>query len=86
MKKILLLFFFSLFLLSGCGKYDEKDVIKDFSKKVNDTEELNDVTLTNIEVQSNGNICVNVANASQAEIEYFNVALSYIIANPKSEP
>lgn len=62
------------------------DIINDLIKKVNDTEELNDVTLTNIEVQSNGNICVNVANASQAEIEYFNVALSYIIANPKSEP
>lgn len=62
------------------------DIINDLIKKVNDTEELNDVTLNNIEVQSNGNICVKVASASQAEVEYFNVALSYIIANPTSEP
>lgn len=36
MKKVLLVFFFSIFLLSGCGKYGEEDVIKDFSKKVED--------------------------------------------------
>ena len=61
------------------------DIINDLIKKVNDTEELNDVTLNNIEVQSNGNICVKVASASHAEVEYFNVALSYIIANPTFE-
>lgn len=36
MKKILLVFFFCIFLLSGCGKYGEEDVVKDFSKKVED--------------------------------------------------
>ena len=36
MKKVLLVFFFSIFLLSGCGKYGEEDVIKDFSNKVED--------------------------------------------------
>lgn len=36
MKKVLLVFFFSIFLLSGCGKYGKEDVIKDFSKKVED--------------------------------------------------
>ena len=36
MKKILLVFFFSIFLLAGCGKYGEEDVVKDFSKKVED--------------------------------------------------
>lgn len=62
------------------------DIVNDLIKKVNDTEELNDVTLNNIEVQPNGNICVKIADASQAEVEYFNVALSYIVANPTSEP
>ena len=36
MKKILLVFFFCIFLLAGCGKYGEEDVVKDFSKKVED--------------------------------------------------
>lgn len=62
------------------------DIVNDLIKKVNDTEELNNVTLTNIEIQSNGDICVKATNASQAEVEYFNVVLSYIIANPTSEP
>ena len=29
MKKILLVFFFSIFLLAGCGKYGEEDVVKE---------------------------------------------------------
>ena len=36
MKKVLLLFFLSIFLLSGCGKYGEEDVVKDFGDKVKD--------------------------------------------------
>ena len=28
--------FFSIFLLAGCGKYGEDDVVSDFSKKVED--------------------------------------------------
>ena len=36
MKKVLLVFFFSIFLLAGCGKYGEDDVVSDFSKKVED--------------------------------------------------
>ena len=35
MKKVLLVFFVSIFLLAGCGKYGEEDVVSDFSKKVN---------------------------------------------------
>lgn len=62
------------------------DIVNDLIKKVNDTEELNDVTLNNIEVQPDGSVCVKIADAYQAEIEYFNVALSYIVANPTSEP
>lgn len=62
------------------------DIVNELIKKVNDTEELNDVTLNNIEVHPNGSICVKIVNVSQAEVEYFNVALSYIVANPVSEP
>ncbi len=36
MRKILCLFFVILFLLAGCGKYDEEDVVRDFTKKIED--------------------------------------------------
>ena len=37
MKKIFLFLglFFSILFITGCGKYGEKDVVKDFDKKVN---------------------------------------------------
>ena len=39
MKKYLLyLAILSCFLLVGCGKYGEKDIVKDFSKKINSSE------------------------------------------------
>ena len=34
MKKWLLLIFMCCFILVGCGKYDEKDIIKDLNKKI----------------------------------------------------
>lgn len=37
MKKILLIFVFSIFLLAGCGKYGEDEVFNDLSKKITDT-------------------------------------------------
>lgn len=36
MKKIIL-FLGVILLISGCGKYDDKDLVKDLSKKINDT-------------------------------------------------
>ena len=62
------------------------DIVNELIKKVNDTEELSDVTLNNIEIHQNGSVYVKIEHASQAEVEYFNVALSYIVANPVSEP
>lgn len=58
------------------------DIMNELIKKVDDSKELNNVTLNNIEVYQNGSVCVKIADASQAEVEYFNVALSYIVANP----
>lgn len=37
MKKIIL-FLGVILLLSGCGKYDDKDLVKDLTKKINDSE------------------------------------------------
>lgn len=39
MKKYLLyLAILCCFLLAGCGKYGEKDIVKDFNKKINDSD------------------------------------------------
>lgn len=35
MKKIILLLLAVLFLMSGCGKYGEEDIVKDLDKKIN---------------------------------------------------
>ena len=39
MRKVLTVVFISMlcFIFTGCGKYSEKDLIKDFSKKVGDS-------------------------------------------------
>ena len=37
MKKIIITLLFGTCLLAGCGKYGEDDVIKDFSKKIDDS-------------------------------------------------
>ncbi len=36
MKKIFI-FLSAVLLLSGCGKYDDKDLVKELSKKINDS-------------------------------------------------
>lgn len=36
MRKLLLVFFLSIVLLSGCGKYGEEDVVSDLNKKIKD--------------------------------------------------
>ena len=36
MKKIVLCFLLLLIVVTGCGKYDKDDAIKDLEKKIND--------------------------------------------------
>ena len=79
MKKILLLFFFSLFLLSGCGKYDEKDVIKDFSKKVNDTDAY--YIEGKLEIVNNDNIYNYDIEVAFKQEKYYRVSLTNISNN-----
>lgn len=37
-KKVLYILLFGLFVLGGCGKIDEKDIIKEFSKKIDSSD------------------------------------------------
>ncbi|MEE0683154.1 MAG: outer membrane lipoprotein carrier protein LolA [Bacilli bacterium] len=74
MKKILLLFFFSIFLFAGCGKYGEKDVIKDFSKKVDDAKAYYiDGTL---EIVNNDNVYNYDVEVAYKEKNYYRVSLT----------
>ncbi len=74
MKKILLLFFFSIFLFAGCGKYGEKDVIKDFSKKVDDAKSYYiDGTL---EIVNNDNVYNYDVEVAYKEKNYYRVSLT----------
>lgn len=74
MKKLLLLFFFSIFLFAGCGKYGEKDVIKDFSKKVDDAKSYYiDGTL---EIVNNDNVYNYDVEVAYKEKNYYRVSLT----------
>lgn len=74
MKKLLLLFFFSIFLFTGCGKYGEKDVIKDFSKKVDDAKAYYiDGTL---EIVNNDNVYNYDVEVAYKEKNYYRVSLT----------
>ena len=74
MKKLLLLFFFSVFLFAGCGKYGEKDVIKDFSKKVDDAKAYYiDGTL---EIVNNDNVYNYDVEVAYKEKNYYRVSLT----------
>lgn len=74
MKKLLLLFFFSIFLFAGCGKYGEKDVIKDFSKKVDDAKAYYiDGTL---EIVNNDNVYNYDVEVAYREKNYYRVSLT----------
>jgi outer membrane lipoprotein-sorting protein len=74
MKKILLLFFFSIFLFAGCGKYGEKDVINDFSKKIDDAKAYYiDGTL---EIVNNDNVYNYDVEVAYKEKNYYRVSLT----------
>ena len=74
MKKLLLLFFFSIFLFAGCGKYGEKDVINDFSKKVDDAKAYYiDGTL---EIVNNDNVYNYDVEVAYKEKNYYRVSLT----------
>lgn len=74
MKKILLLFFFSVCLLSGCGKYGEKDVIKDFGKKIDDAEAY--YIEGDLEIVNNDNVYNYDVQVAFKQKDYYRVSLT----------
>lgn len=74
MKKLLLLFFFSIFLFAGCGKYGEKEVIKDFSKKVEDAKAY--YIEGTLEIVNNDNVYNYDVEVAFKEKDYYRVSLT----------
>ena len=73
MKKVLLLFFLSIFLLSGCGKYGEEDVVKDFSDKVKDAKAY--YVEGSLELVNNDDVYKYDVDVSYAKDDKFRVSL-----------
>ena len=74
MKKVLLLFFLSIFLLSGCGKYGEEDVVKDFSDKVKDAKAY--YVEGSLELVNNDDVYNYNVEVAYKEDNYYRVSLT----------
>ena len=74
MKKILGLFFVSLFLIAGCGKYGEKDVINDFSKKIEDAKAY--YVEGQLELLNNDDVYHYDVEVAYKEENYYRVSLT----------
>lgn len=74
MKKLLILLSFSLFLFAGCGKYGENDVIKDFSKKINDAKAY--YIDGKLEIVNNDNVYNYDVEVAFKEKNYYRVTLT----------
>lgn len=73
MKKFLILIILGVVLLCGCGKYDEKDAMKDFSKMVSDTNNYN--LKGNLEILSNEETFKYKVDVAYKEGDYYKVDL-----------
>lgn len=59
------------------------DIMNDLIKKVNDTEDLNNVDFSDVEVLPNGGISIRQGcGIGEAERDYLNITLSYLIEKP----
>ena len=74
MKKILIYFIMILFLVSGCGKYSETDVVGDLNKKIN---KLNSYRLTGVlELVNNDNVYNYDVDVSYKKGDFYKVKLT----------
>lgn len=78
MKKIIVLFLF-IFFITGCGKYGEKDVIKDLENKIEkgDSYKLSG----NLEISNNDDVYNYVVNVSYKKDDYYKVVMRNEVNN-----
>ena len=74
MKRILVLFMVGSFILVGCGKYSEQDIIKDLNKKTDNTNayKLNG----NLEIVNNDEVYKYNVEVSYKKADYYKVSLT----------
>lgn len=79
MKKILVLLSIMLFLVSGCGKYTEKDVISDLKKKI---EKATSYKLSgDLEIVNNDDVYHYDVEVSYKKGDFYKVSLTNIVNN-----
>jgi len=78
MKKIIFLFVF-IFLITGCGKYDEKDIINDLEDKI---EKSGSYKLNgNLEISNNDDIYNYIVDVSYKKDDYYKVVMTNEVNN-----
>ena len=75
MKKLFILILMMLCLVTGCGKYNEKDVVKEFEKKISNAYKLNgDLTVSNGDEIYNYQVEVSYKKAHYYKVQMTNMA------------
>lgn len=72
MKKIICFLFIMVIIITGCGKYDENDVVNDFDKKISDN---NYYLEGNLEIVNNDNVYNYDVNVSYKKNDNYKVSL-----------
>ena len=78
-RKLLFLLLGGLFILVGCGTVGEKDVIKDFSKKVNDSKAY--YIEGTLEIVNNEDVYTYAVKVSYAQKDNYKVELNNTVNN-----
>ncbi len=74
MKKIILILVIGVFLLTGCGKYGEKDIIKEISKKIKDGY----ILTGELAISNNDDIYNYNVEVSYKKDKYYKVSLTNV--------
>ena len=72
MKKIICFLFIMVIIITGCGKYDENDVVNNFDKKISDN---NYYLEGNLEIVNNDNVYNYDVNVSYKKNDNYKVSL-----------
>ena len=78
-KKMLFLLILGLFILSGCGKVSEKDIIKEFSKKVDNSDSY--YIEGSLDIVNNEDIYTYDVKVSYAKKDNYKVELTNTVNN-----
>ena len=81
MKKIFLILILFCFVLTGCGRHDEKEVLKEFENKVNNASAY--YLTGNMELTNNEDVYTYDIAVSYAKDDYYKIELTNVINDHK---